>query len=78
MPSVGWLAADSLLTAVGAKAQAAYRTKALAALHMLNNAQFLSHAAAGKELRAVAEPWLDGHKVGMGDGELVYICVIAG
>ncbi|GAB4824073.1 hypothetical protein N2152v2_011119 [Parachlorella kessleri] len=53
---------DSLLAAVGAKAQAAYRTKALAALHMLNNAQFLSHAAAGKELRAVAEPWLDGHK----------------
>ena len=27
-------------------------------------AQFVAHAAGGKELRAVGEAWLDAHKVG--------------
>jgi hypothetical protein len=57
--------ADSLLAAVDSKARATYRSRAQAALHMLNNAQFLAHAARGKELKAVAETWLDAHKVGL-------------
>ena len=53
-----------MLGAVEAKARASYRSRAQAALHMLNNAQFLVRAAEGKELRAVGDAWLEAHKVG--------------
>lgn len=55
--------ADSLLSALDAKSKAAYRSRAQAALHMLNNAAFLAAAAGGRELKAVGEAWLEAHKV---------------
>lgn len=50
---------DNLLGALESKAKASYRSPALCALHMLNNAQFLAAAAASRELNPVAEAWLE-------------------
>ncbi|KAL4444856.1 hypothetical protein ABPG77_003906 [Micractinium sp. CCAP 211/92] len=54
---------DTLLSALDAKARASCKSRALAALHHMNNLAYTQHAvAASRELRAVGEGWAERNK----------------
>ncbi|KAL4425956.1 hypothetical protein ABPG75_009972 [Micractinium tetrahymenae] len=54
---------DTLLAALDAKAKAAYKSRALAALHQMNNLAYIQHAmTTSRELHAVGEGWAERNK----------------
>jgi hypothetical protein len=64
MAEASGLILDSLLAALESKSKAAFKSRALAALHQMNNWAHVLHACdTAHELKAVGEGWADRHKV---------------
>lgn len=54
---------ETLLAALDGKARAAYKSRALAALHQMNNWHYIHHAmGASRELKAVCDSWAERSK----------------